>query len=238
MRGYDGNLGCENASEQSIFKIADLNRKEEMLQRAQNLAPEQRLPFDKIIGYAKELRKYINGGGPKPKAPLIIVHGGAGSGKSELIKVASFWFEFLLTTNDERDVNNPFVIRCAQTGMAAHNIDGLTVCSSFKIWFKNSHVGLSDNERDKFQRMLTHLQLVIIDEMSMIKSDQLYQIDARLQEYKSNPNFFGGVAVLLVGDLMQLQPVMGKWIFDRPRDDSWKNNFDGTISGAFSLHMF
>ena len=174
-----------------------------MLQRVRQLAPEQRHSFNEIIGYAKELRKYTNAGGPKPKAPLIIVHGGAGSGKSELIKVISFWFEFLLTTNDERDANNPFVIRCAQTGMAAHNIDGLTVCSSFKIWYKNSHVGLSDNERDKFQRMLTHLQLVIIDEMSMVKSDQLYQIDSRLQEYKSNTNFFGGVAVLLVGDLMQ-----------------------------------
>merc|ERR1711994_812017 len=92
VRGYDGNFGCENASEQSIFKMADLNRKEEMLQRAQNLAPEQRLPFNEVIGYAKELRKYINGGGQKPKAPLLIVHGGAGSGKSELIMVASFWF--------------------------------------------------------------------------------------------------------------------------------------------------
>ena len=171
VRGYEGNIGSDQPSEQSIFKVADLRRKDEMLQRARNLAPEQRLAFDKIIGYAKELRKYANGGGPKPEAPLLIVHGGAGSGKSELINVASFWFEFLLTTNDERDINNPFVIRCAQTGMAAHNIDGLTVCSSFKLWFKNSHVGLSDNERDKFQRMLTHLQLVIIDEMSMIKAD-------------------------------------------------------------------
>ena len=77
-----GNFGCENATEQSIFKMADLSRKDEMLQRARNLAPEQRLPFNEIIGYAKELRKYINGGGQKPKAPLIIVHGGAGSGRT------------------------------------------------------------------------------------------------------------------------------------------------------------
>ena len=96
------------------------------------------------------MRKFINGGQTKPKAPLIIVHGGAGSGKSEFINVVSFWFEFLLTTNDDRDLNNPFVIRCAQTGMAAHNIDGLTVCSSFKLWYKNSHVSLSQNERDHF----------------------------------------------------------------------------------------
>ena len=57
VRGYEGNIGSDNPSEQSIFKVADLRRKDEMLQRARNLAPEQRLAFDKIIGYAKELRK-------------------------------------------------------------------------------------------------------------------------------------------------------------------------------------
>ena len=123
--------------------------------------------------------------------------------------------------------------------MAAHNIDGLTVCSSFKLWYKNSHVSLSENERDHYQRMLTHLQLVIIDEMSMIKADQLYQIDSRLQEYKNNKNIFGDVAVVLVGDLMQLQPVMGRWIFDRPQDDSWQNSYEwNDLWSHFTPYIF
>ena len=94
--------------------------------------------------------------------------------------------------------------------MAAHNIDGLTVCSSFKIWYKNSHVGLSDNERDKFQRMLTHLQLVIIDEMSLVAADFFYNIHRRFVEILHSTEMFADRSVMLVGDLLQIPPVMNQ----------------------------
>ena len=44
----------------------------------------------------------------------------------------------------------------------------------------------------------------------------LYELNLRLQEIKQNQDDFGGVSVLLFGDLMQIQPVMGQWIFDQP----------------------
>ena len=235
VRAYDGNFGGNDSEEPSMFKRSDFSNLETMLELAKNLAPEQQLVFNLFIGYAKELRKYIEGSTLKPKPPLAIVHGGAGSGKSTLIRAISFWTDKVLTTNDNKDLNKPFVIRCAPTGMAAHNIDGLTICSAFRFKFgRNDHVSYSDTERDKFQEILSHIKLVIIDEMSMVKSDELYKLNVKLQEITNNKDEdFGGVALLLLGDLMQLQPVKGKWIFEKPAHSMWTNRF--TIDPLWEL---
>ena len=58
---------------------------------------------------------------------------------------------------------------------------------------------LNTKVRDSYQQNLAYLQLVIIDEMSMVKADDLYKIDMRLREIKSNhDDFFGGVAVMFL----------------------------------------
>jgi hypothetical protein len=62
-----------------------------------------------------------------------------------------------------------------------------------------------------------HVKFVIIDELSMINYEQLRQIDLRLREIKQNDELFGGVHVILMGDLLQLKPVQGTWIFDQPK---------------------
>ena len=64
---------------------------------------------------------------------------------------------------------------------------------------------------------------MIIDEISMVKSDMLYQLDLRLQEIKERIGTpFGGVAIFAFGDMMQLQPVMGHYIMDRPINPEFK----------------
>ena len=62
--------------------------------------------------------------------------------------------------------------------------------------------------------------------MSMVKSDQLYQLNLRLQEIKQSQDHFGGVAVILLGDLMQLRPVKGKWIFEKPFAKQFQDSYD------------
>jgi hypothetical protein len=76
--------------------------------------------------------------------------------------------------------------------------------------------------------LLANLQILIIDEVSLVKSDMLYQLNLRLQEVKECKDNFGGVCVLLFGDLMQLRPVQAKWIFAVPRSPSF------ALSHAFS----
>ena len=57
---------------------------------------------------------------------------------------------------------------------------------------------------------------VIVDEISMVKSDMLYQLDFRMQEIMQNQKPFGGISIFVFGDLMQLKPVMGNFIFEKP----------------------
>ena len=63
---------------------------------------------------------------------------------------------------------------------------------------------------------LKNLLLQIIDEYSMLKSDDLYRIHLRLQEIRINKLPFGGEAVALLGNILQLPPVLGKYIFEAP----------------------
>ena len=64
--------------------------------------------------------------------------------------------------------------------------------------------------------LLQDLELVIIDELSMVSSDMLYKISQRLCEIFVSEDYFGGKAVLFVGDIMQMEPVLGRYIFKPP----------------------
>ena len=69
---------------------------------------------------------------------------------------------------------------------------------------------------------MKNLKIVIIDEVSMVKVDLLYQLDLRLQEIKEKVGTpFGGVSIIAFGDLMQLRPVMGKFIYETPMNPEY-----------------
>ena len=104
----------------------------------------------------------------------------------------------------------------APTGVAAINAEGVTIHSLFQL---PPQVFLPTQEarkqlfsemqmRAQKQRVLRNLELLVIDEVSMVRSDLLDTIDAVLRHVKHRPNHpFGGVQVLFIGDLFQLSPV-------------------------------
>ena len=110
-------------------------------------------------------------------------------------------------------------------GTAARKIHGHTMHSALRLSFNNKMTSLGETNRGHLREVLGRLELLIVDEVSMVKSDQLYQIHMRLQEIKQSHDLFGGVAVLLLGDLMQLKPIKGAWIFDDPKGDA-KNSHE------------
>ena len=70
---------------------------------------------------------------------------------------------------------------------------------------------------------MKNLKLVVIDEISMVKADLLYQLDLRLQELKEKVGTpFGGVGILAFGDLMQLAPCMGRYVFQEPANPEFQ----------------
>lgn len=137
-----------------------------------------------MIRYCKELRKSNSGVIPKPRPPLLKLHGGAGCGKSKLIHDISEWAEYLLRTISDRHPDHPYVVKVAPTGKAASLIGGLTLHSAFNFSFGNEFSSLSDSTREAMRSTLSELTILIVDEMSMLKSDMLYQLHLRLQEIK------------------------------------------------------
>ncbi|NOW98081.1 HRDC domain-containing protein [Mucilaginibacter sp. SG564] len=105
----------------------------------------------------------------------------------------------------------------APTGVAAINAGGMTIHSLFQLPFGPLLPGGNDRPDVHYgpekKELLDNLELLIIDEISMVRPDVLDQIDLILRNVKESPHPFGGVQLLLIGDLSQLSPII--------RDDEW-----------------
>ena len=113
---------------------------------------------------------------------------------------------------------HPYILVCAPTGTTAAVIHGQTLHHSFSFNFGNEYMCLSDKARDLKRGLLQNLKVEIIDEISMVKSDLLYQLDLRLREVMERPSeVFGGIAIFCFGDLLQLKPVKAPYVFEQPK---------------------
>ena len=158
----------------------------------------------------------------KPQDQLcVFITGGAGVGKSVLIRTLHQTLHRLCCSECGENPEDTRILLCAFTGLAAYNIKGLTLHSAFCIEpnKKLKYKPLSDEKRNTLRTKYRCLAVVIIDEVSMVGSDMLGYLYSRLQEIKGNREPFGGVHVLLVGDLFQLRPVGDSWIFANSSGD-------------------
>jgi hypothetical protein len=103
----------------------------------------------------------------------------------------------------------------APTGVAAINAKGVTIHSFFQMPFGPilpNQVANTTHAQRKFSKtkidIIKSLDLVIIDEISMVRADLLDGIDQVLRRYKNKNKVFGGVQILMIGDLQQLAPVV------------------------------
>ena len=99
-----------------------------------------------------------------------------GTGKSKLINDISGSVEYIYRKNVDNHPERPIVARAALTGIAASNINGHTLHSFLHIFFGNEHTSCGDEVRDHLRYTYQDLQLLIIDEISMVKPDLLYQV--------------------------------------------------------------
>jgi ATP-dependent DNA helicase PIF1 len=144
-----------------------------------------------------------------------MVHGGAGSGKSTAIKVMCQYIHHILRKEGD-DPDCPYVLLSAFTGGAASNIDGQTLHTLFSFNFGAGFQSLSDKNRDLKRALYKNLKVLIIDEISLVDADMLYKIDLRLREITQKDMPFGNVAILALGDIMQIKPVKGRYIMQCP----------------------
>jgi hypothetical protein len=105
------------------------------------------------------------------------------------------------------------LIIVAPTGVAAINAKGVTIHSFFQLPFGPIVPnGTSNHFSHRFSAskidIIKSLDLLIIDEISMVRSDLLDAIDDVLRRYKDKSKVFGGVQLIMIGDLQQLSPVV------------------------------
>ncbi|RZB33520.1 MAG: hypothetical protein SRB1_01119 [Desulfobacteraceae bacterium Eth-SRB1] len=115
------------------------------------------------------------------------------------------------------------MIITAPTGVAAINAGGVTLHSFFQLPFGPFVPGSETYERNKQRqfrfskekkRIIQSLDLLVIDEISMVRADLLDAVDAVLRRHRCNNLPFGGVQLLVIGDLHQLSPVA--------KQDEWR----------------
>ena len=123
----------------------------------------------------------------------LFVTGRAGTGKSTLLQ---------LLRNSTR--KNTVVL--AYTGVAALHVQGQTIHSFFG--FPPRFFPRSEIKKRKDRKIFQKLELLIIDEISMVRADILDHIDFFLRLNRNSPLPFGGVQVVFFGDLFQLPPVV------------------------------
>ena len=197
------------------FRKIELDNDDELHGKIRSLDPEQRAAFDLIAKYARDSVKANKGKNAFPTAPCLLVHGGAGTGKSHIIDVLSQYTEKVFRTSGDAP-NQPYVLRLAFTGSAAKIIKGQTIHSVFKFSFDNKINNAPQKTRDQMRSDLQNLKLIIIDEISLVSAEMLYMLHFRLSsEIFQNPLPFGGIAVVVFGDIMQIRPVQGTHVFGK-----------------------
>jgi len=135
----------------------------------------------------------------------IFLTGKAGTGKTTFLQ-------------NFKETSAKQMIVVAPTGVAAINAGGVTIHSFFQLPFgphlpefqSNDASGnvqkLSQTKKD----IIRNLELLVIDEISMVRADLLDAIDATLRRFKDHYLPFGGVQLLMIGDLQQLPPIVPK----------------------------
>ena len=103
----------------------------------------------------------------------------------------------------------------APTGVAAINAKGVTIHSFFQMPFGPilpNQISNSSRQQRKFSKtkidIIKSLDLIVIDEISMVRADLLDGIDQVMRRYKNRNKVFGGAQILMIGDLQQLAPVV------------------------------
>ena len=132
----------------------------------------------------------------------LFITGKAGTGKTTLLH----------TIKNESPKRMVIV---APTGVAAINAKGVTIHSFFQMPFGPilpNQIANTSNQQRKFSKkkidIIKSLDLVIIDEISMVRADLLDGVDQVLRRYKNKNKVFGGAQVLMIGDVQQLAPVV------------------------------
>lgn len=155
----------------------------------------------------------------------VFITGKAGTGKSSLLRYYT------------KNTRKKYVV-LAPTGVAALNVAGQTIHSFFR--FPPSVINPAQIQPDYVRAdLFKNLQMVIIDEISMVRADLMNGVDIALRKNRNRLNDpFGGVQMVLIGDLFQLPPVLKDTERDKIlKDFGGQYFFDANVFKTFTYEF-
>ncbi|XP_062614683.1 uncharacterized protein LOC134276442 [Saccostrea cucullata] len=187
-----------------LYKIqSTAQSRQNMLPLLRTLNGTQR----EIFYFVREwsLQKY-NGENPEPFH--VFITGGAGTGKSHVIKTIEYEACRVFSRMQKNPESIPILLT-ALTGTAAFNIGGSTIHHAFALtkYLPIPYEPLQEQRLSPIRSKLEDLQILVIDEISMVYKRLLYYVHERLVQIKKSKLPFGGVSIIAVGDFFQLPPV-------------------------------
>ena len=183
-------------------------------ERVTMLNADQSRIFDNVKSHLLHQKQHNEGKCKCDIKPLrMFVSGVGGTVKSFLIEAIKAFVDDLWSSED---------LKCtitAPTGLAAFNVGGVTIHHLFQlpIEYQGREAGYWSRPKAAqkvIKSAFCSLRVLIIDEMSMDSSLNLAYIHLRLEELFGRDDWFGARSMLLVGDVLQLQPVIGNPVFE------------------------
>jgi ATP-dependent DNA helicase PIF1 len=209
IANYDlsGDLGIPSTASNTEQLILHEEQDDVYRSMVQKLNKEQKEFFYHLLHLIKISQKPF----------YCFLSGGVGVGKSHLTKCLYQAALKFYNTRAGDDFHQVKILMLAPTGKAAFNIKGNTIHNALAIpacrSLKN-YIPLDSSRLNSLRCRLGGLKLIFLDEISMVGSTMFnVQINNRLKDIKGSKDDFGGVSIVAIGDLFQLEPVMDRYIF-------------------------
>ena len=174
-----------------------------------------------LLEFLSRVKKLLNDSPNLESKEFAFLSGGAGTGKSVLIRCL-YQLLIRLFRSHSRNPAMPTVGLTAFTALAARNIGGTTIHSLLGLGFGDESAEvISSKKLCSLRSQLLEMKVLVIDEISLVGAKLFARIDERLRQIMVRDHPFGGVNILAVGDLMQLEPVMDGNVFEVPRGSKY-----------------
>ena len=203
---------------ETVRKQTEIETVEQLKEAVEGLSPDQLAVYESFVEnvehYYKHKTKSCSCGKFEPLR--LFVSGFGGSGKSHLIRILMA-YQFIRSEVKQEPCH--FLLG-APTGIASHNIGGMTLHSMWNLPVNHGNSKRNSNEEyrklrsgqiNKMRANYKHACGLIVDEVSMISNRMLMAINLRMNEVVGSKNHepFGGIPTVMFGDLFQLEPVNG-----------------------------
>jgi len=219
-----------NAAMDELYNAMMDNPEKSLVEMIEQLNDDQKRVFEKVR---------LSLGNKEPNAaPLrMFISGVGGSGKSFLIDVIKRYVK------EEFESDRLVVAIACPTGLSAFQVRGVTIHKLFQMPVEHGKTAefksLTEEPRKIMESALRDMQLLIIDEISMVSNLMLVFVHLRLQQvFCEYGEWFARKNILVFGDLMQLMPVRGQPVFCKIPEKLVKDKIGGSVSANIWQELF